>query len=263
MRTNKIILGAFQFKVLAALERAGANKFTIKTVSNLFPESSLSMVRKTLSKLAMKGRIYRIKRGRYYLVPLKEEGWALNNLVLVPEFFPEGYVSFTAAMQYYGWTTQLPSTIHVVTPRFARPRKFRQVQYIPVRVSKKIYNGYLLRKIAGAEVRIALREKLILDCLRHPQYCGGVGEICRAIKLHYKEIKWDSVRYFLDALGNSAVERRLYYCLKLLKFKKTLEKLGAKKFLGYRRLDSSLPTKGKFDSKDGLLVNVDLEEELR
>ncbi len=262
MRTKRISLGGFQFEVLSTLERLGKQKFTVKTVSSLFPGASRSMILKTLSKLAKKGRVYRIKRGNYRLVPLKELGLSFESMALVPDYFDEGYVSFLAAMQYYGWTTQLPSVVHVVTPGFARPAVFQGVKFIPVRISKRFYAGYTTLDLRGVRVEIALKEKLVLDCLSHPEYCNGLGELCKALKYHHRELNWTSMRYFLDRMGNSAVERRLYYCLNFLGLKKIVKLLGKKTFSGYRRLDASLHGKGKFDSKSGLLINVDLNEEM-
>ena len=93
-------LGAFQFELLSTLERNKKRLFNISEVYLLFPNSSKNLVRKTLSKLVGKGRIQRVKRGSYLLVPLREEDYALNELSLVEEYFPGGYVSFLAAMRY-------------------------------------------------------------------------------------------------------------------------------------------------------------------
>jgi len=233
--------------------------FNISEVYLLFPNSSKNLVRKTLSKLVGKGRIQRVKRGSYLLVPLREEDYALNELSLVEEYFPGGYVSFLAAMRYYGWTTQLPATIQVITTKTRKRKKFQNTIYIPVRVPEKKFCGY--EKIGN--VRIATKEKLIIDCFSHPKYCAGVGEICKAIKQDSRSINWKSVRYFLDRAGNSAAERRLVYCLKFLRLKNALKRFEEKKFEGYRLLDPSSPAKGRYDSKCGLRLNVDLEEEMK
>ena len=50
---NKIMLGGFQFEVLSTLERAKKRKFSTSDLYSLFPQASKTMIRKTLSKLAV------------------------------------------------------------------------------------------------------------------------------------------------------------------------------------------------------------------
>ena len=109
-------------------------------------------------------------------------------------------------------------------------------------------------------MRMALKEKAILDCLLHPEYCGGVGEACNALNAGFKELDWKSIEFFLHRMNSSSLERRLRYCLKFIGRKSPLPE---KKFEGYRKLDAFLPSRGGYDSKFGLRINVDLEEETR
>jgi len=106
---------------------------------------------------------------------------------------------------------------------------------------------------------MAQKEKAILDCLLHPEYCGGMGEVCKALKEAYSTLDWKSIAYFLERMGNSAIERRLYFCLNVLRKKNPLPKKG---FAGFRKLDPSLPSRGKYDTRFGLRINVDLAEEM-
>ncbi|HIH20270.1 TPA: hypothetical protein HA244_03300 [Candidatus Micrarchaeota archaeon] len=262
MSTKKIGLGWFQFDVLSALERSGKRKFTVAEVKGLFPSASKSMVLKTLSKLCAKGRIHRLKRGFYLLVPLKEKDFALNELSLAGEYFPEGYVSFLAAMRYYGWTDQLPSTITVVQRKYGRKKEFQGTKYFPFRASEKFFFGFDIVEIAGVKVKLVLKEKMLLDCMAHPELCNGIGEIARALKRHYEELDWKRVGRFAGKMGNSAVERRLRYLLWALGLK-AITLFEGKNFGGYRLLDPSLPKKGRFNSKYGLIVNADVLEEMR
>ncbi|MFA4946232.1 MAG: type IV toxin-antitoxin system AbiEi family antitoxin [Candidatus Micrarchaeia archaeon] len=190
---------------------------------------------------------------------MKEEDYALNELSLAAEYFPEGYISFLAALKYYGWTTQLPVTIQVVTTKSRTKKKFQEITYVPVRISEKKFCGY---QTVG-NIKIATKEKLVIDCFSHPKYCAGLGEICNALRRESRSIKWASVRYFSDRAGNSATERRLTFCLKFLHLKNALKHFEKKKFKGYRLLDPSAPAKGRFDSKYGLRLNVVLDEEMK
>ncbi len=257
--TKGVFLGPFEYSLLAKLERSGTRTFNFKQAVHASPNASLPVLRNTLSKLVAKGRIHRIRKGEYLLVPLKEEDNAMQELALVPRYYPEGYVSFLSALKFHNLTSQLPIVIQVVVTKPARRHVFLGTKYEPVRLSKRYYCGYKTLPVAGGPVKMALKEKAILDCLLHPEHCGGMGEACKAVKEAYGTIDWKSVAYFLDKMGNSAIERRLYFCLKVLRKKSPLPE---KRFAGFRKLDPSLPGRGKYDAKSGLRINVDLIEEM-
>ncbi|MCX6767196.1 MAG: hypothetical protein NTY90_00480 [Candidatus Micrarchaeota archaeon] len=253
-------LGPFEYALLAKLERSGKKFFSFRDALNAVPGASRPVLRNTLSKLVTKGRLHRVRKGEYLLVPLKEEDYAMQELVLASHYYPEGYVSFLSALKFYGLTTQLPVVVQVIVVKPARKHVFQETRYEPVRLSKRYYGGYKTIPIAGGEVKMALKEKAILDCLLHPEYCGGMGEVCKAIREAYKALDWKAIAYFLKKMGNSAVERRLYYCLAFLRKKNPLP---GKKFVGFRKLDPSMPGRGGYGAKFGLRINADLSEEMR
>jgi len=257
--TKRVSLGPFEYSLLAKLERSGTKTFSFKQAVQASPETSRPVLRNTLSKLVAKGRLHRIRKGEYFLVPLKEEDYAMQELALVPRYYPEGYVSFLSALKFHNLTSQLPVVIQVVVSKPARRHVFLGTKYEPIRLSARYYCGYKTLPVSGGQVKMALKEKAILDCLLHPEYCGGIGEVCKAINEAYRTLDWKSVAYFLERMGNSAIERRLHFCLKVLRKKNPLPK---KKFVGSRKLDPSLPGRGKYDSKFGLRINIDLAEEM-
>lgn len=265
-KTRGTFLGPFEYALLAKLERSGVRRFVFNDAAKAFPEVGRQVLRNTLSKLVRKGRLHRIRKGEYLLVLLKEEDYALQEYALASRFYPDGYVSFLSALAFHGLTTQLPVTVQVVVLKPSRKHVFLDVKYEPVRLSKRYHFGFRTIKIAGgSEVKMALKEKAILDCLLHPELCGGVGEICKAIKEAYKTLDWKAMAYFIERMGNSAVERRLYYCLDFLGKKNRLleeNKKKNKKFVGFRKLDSSLPNRGKYNARFGLRLNANLNEEM-
>ncbi|MFH0973243.1 MAG: type IV toxin-antitoxin system AbiEi family antitoxin [Candidatus Micrarchaeota archaeon] len=254
-------MGPFEYALLARLERDGVRRFAFGDAVQAFPDAGRQVLRNTLSKLARKGRLHRIRRGEYLLVPLKEEDYALHELALAAQFYPDGYVSFLSALAFHGLTTQLPTVVQVAVRKPARKHVFLNVKYEPVRVAERFYGGFKTISFGGGKVKMALKEKAILDCLLRPDECGGVGAACKALRESFAELDWSTIDYFLKKMSNSAVERRLYYCIAFLGKKNPLV-LPPKKFVGYRKLDSSKPARGKYDSRYGLRINVDLKEEL-
>lgn len=262
MYIQNISLGRKEVQLLSTLEHDQKSVFSFEDALKVLAGTKRQVVRNILSKLAKKARIERIKKGTYMLVPFSQKAWAEHELSVIPLMAGEYYVSFWSALKYFSMTEQLPRTVFIATRKQKKSRSFQGIEYKFIKLSAKNFGGYEETNIEGRKVRIASREKTVLDCLAHPEYCGGIGEPTKAIKYHWKELNWKKVKEYLKEMKNSAVERRLLYILKTLKITVALRKLKEKKFKGYRQLDPSRSKGGVKEKTAGLQLNVDLGEEI-
>ncbi|MEK6979129.1 MAG: type IV toxin-antitoxin system AbiEi family antitoxin [Candidatus Micrarchaeota archaeon] len=258
MRTKKIMLGSMEFSLLSSLEH---DKLSVFSFSDAYKRASTTrqVVRKVLSRLVKKGRIKRIKKGYYLLIPLRFKEWGEHEFSLVPFLAKEYYISFWSALSFWSLTEQMPRQVYVAVKFHVKDRPFEEVNYKFVKLSKRYFFGFVETEIQGRKINIASKEKAILDGLLHPEYCGGLGEIAKAIRDYHKDIDWKKMKDYLKKMDNSAVERRLYYVLKFLKIKNVL---GNKIFLGVRLLDPNKSKNGRYDYSFGLQINTNLEEEM-
>lgn len=263
MYKKNIKLGEKEIALLSTLEREKKEFFIMEDAANALPSSSRQVIRNMLSNLAHKGRIERIKKGTYLLVPFKQNSWIAHDFAVVPLLAKEYYVGFWSALSFWSMTEQLPITVFVAVRRPKKERRFQNTAFKFITLSEKYFFGYETVTVVNVPVAVSSREKTVLDCLLHPQHCGGIGEAAKAIKEHASELNWQIVRDYLLKMGNSAVERRIRYCLRYLGLKKQLRTLGKKTFEGFRFLDpSAQKEKFTYDKETGLKVNVNLKEEM-
>ena len=176
----------------------------------------------------------------------------------------EYYVSFWTGIFYWGITEQIIRTVYVRILGRKEPIEYSGTRYYFVNTSKKQLYGYIEKR----GVNVATVEKLILDCLKHPEYCGGLSEICKVFYDSDIKINWKKLLSYLKKFNVSAVERRLYFILDYFKLKENVvyKYLSKKKFKGYRLLEPKRSKNtGKYNSKFGLRININpdsLEEEI-
>lgn len=260
MIKQKIMLGRMEVSLLSSLEH---DKKLVFVFSDAFERlnTKRQVVRNVLSRLAKKGRVKRVKKGVYLLVPFRFRDYGQHEFSLLPLLSKECYVSFWSALHYWSMTEQLPRTIYAATAKTVKNRVFEEVKYEFVKLSERYFFGFEKTEIQGTLVNVASKEKTILDCLLHPEFCGGLGEVAKALRDCWKDLNWNKLKRYLNKMGNSAVERRLLYILSYLKLKQPFSVFRKKEYPGFRKLDPNFG-KGEYNRKFGLIINVDLGEEM-
>ncbi len=261
MVTQKVGLSRNEMVLLFTLERETKEVFSTRDALQILKDSSKQVVWNTLYRLLKKKRIIRVERGKYILVPSKagmEGEWAVNNLEFLKSLKHDYYVSFWTGIFYWGITEQIIRTVYVCILGRKKPIENSGTKYCFVKISKKHFYGYLTKR----GVNVASPEKLILDCLNHLEYSGGLSEISKIFYDSEVEINWDNLLVYLKKFNVNAVERRLFFLLDYFNLKENVvyKYLSKKKFTGYRHLDPSRSKNtGKYKSKFGLRININPE----
>lgn len=258
--TRKISLGPHEAKLLFALEKEGRTIFTFDQALRILG-SSRAAARNVIHRLTRKGRMIRVQKGKYVLAPARagiEGDWSENPFLIVPHIIDEYYIGFWTAMSHWGMTEQIPLTIFVATTKRKRPVKYGGQTFSFITLSKAKFFGFTDEPIDGQTFRISTREKTIADALVFPRYCGGMGEVTKAMWTSRKEVKWRRVPDMMKQMGVSVALRRLGYVLRVLRLEPEISNsLARQQWYGFRFLDPSAPKRALAYSKDfGLILNV-------
>ena len=247
-------------RLLLTLEEKELSVFTKDDAKDILKTTD-SSVWHILNGLIHKKRIRRIQRSKYLLIPAKagiEGYWAESPWVVVPHLIDVYYVGFWTAMNYWGMTEQIPYTVFVATTKRKRNLEFGNQRFEFVTLSKKKFFGFVEEKVNKKEsFNISSREKTIVDGLMHPEYCGGIPEVAKAMWYSRDDVNWSSVLEMSDKVELSVVLRRLGYLLNLLEIEKEISrKIKEKSFKGFHFLDSHAIRKRIDYSKEfGLIIN--------
>ena len=138
-----------EIKVVSFLELEEKRFFSCKDVVHFF--KSVNDMRKYVSSLKRKGRVVRINKDKYYLVPIQAQaGWAEHPFIVADEIFNGNgyYIGGKAAAHYWGMIDQLPALIDVFSTKKQGSKailgtkfRFRRVRRLGVFVQRKI-NGH-------------------------------------------------------------------------------------------------------------------------
>ena len=247
--------------LLQQLAKLG-NTFTVNEVIKELeiPQEVLWVL---LHRLEQQGRIERIEKGKYMVIPLgSEKGkYTLNEFTLGTVIVDPCIISYWSALHHHGLTEQIPLTVFIQTTSRKKKQNLKifGIPYKIIRVKPEKIFGTEKLWIDETEVLITNKEKTIIDCLDKPKYAGGIIEVAKA--LQEKSIDLEKIRDYTIKLNNSAVTRRLGYLCDKLEIPIKLDYNEINKYLkkvrNYIPLDPTMPYEGSKDSKWQVIVNWD------
>ncbi len=256
---QSINLGPQENRLLLTLAEKRVSIFNSNTAKYHLQTSDQS-VRHILMNLTRKGRLQRIQRDKYLLVPEKAGSdlyWTESPLVLVSHLIDVYYVGFLTAMNYWGMTEQIPYTVFVITTKRKKSFGFVNQKFKFVTLSKKKFFGFIEQQASETETfNISSKEKTIVDGLTHPEYCGGISEIVKAMWNVKDDVNWSDVLEMSKRVDASIVLRRLGYILNILDIEQEIANELKNTFKGYHFLDPNT-TKARlsYSKEYGLIIN--------
>lgn len=263
MAQNIKNLSKSETRLLSTLSAEGKNVFTFDDAKKVLA-GERSRTKQALYILAEKGWIKNLERGKYLIVPLEgiaRGNWSEEAFVIAANLVDPYTISYWSALNYYGYTEQIPRTIFVQTTK----RKFKaetEVLGIPykfVTVKSHKFFGMTTIWFGNKRVIITDKEKTIADCLDHPEYCGGIVEAAKGLA-NAVDDKTDikKLTQYAKKMNNRAIFKRLGYLAEVLELPVAnyLEQWRKMISPGYVLLDPLSAKTGKFVSRWNIRANI-------
>lgn len=248
-------------RVLSSLSFNGKTIFTLSDIRELAPEP-----KNLLDNLVRKRWILKLRRGVYVIAPLEsgEKGaadYTVHGFVIASFLVSPYYVGYWSALNYHGLTEQTPPSIYVATTKPRNSRTILDTRFVFVTIPESKFSfGMEEVEIEKWKVRISTPEKTVVDCLDHPEHCGGIEEVARAVYFSKDELDFKKVVGFAERIGNNTVIKRLGYIAEALGIEECSKLLSdAKLKSGYSILDPTLPKRGRIKERWKLVVNAPVD----
>ena len=252
--------GLSKREAVALTRLAGQNK-TIVTISDIENSIDISYneAKKVANNLVKKKWLDRLKSGTYLIVPLAagERGeYTEHEFVIASHLAAPMYISYWSALNYHGLTEQVPLTVFGATTERVPEREIHNVSYRFVTLTDAKFFGYTSVAVGSHQVDIATVEKTLTDCADHPEYCGGIIELSKALS-NAENADYETLVEYLLRMNNGAAIKRIVYLADIhgieLPRRTELEDAFT---TGYSKLDPTRGENGHHTSDYRLFVNV-------
>ncbi len=188
-------------ELLEELKRRNILVFNPLNAANILSEDRENTHR-ILSRMESKDIIHRIERGKYISSKAMNEEHIYK---IASHIVEPSYVSLWSGLHYYGYTTQVPRTIHIMV---TEPKKIIQLQSMKIKFVK---TGHFFGYISENDLVIAEPEKLFIDCLLYPDHAGGLSHIRES--LDEAELDGERIVDYALKTNNRSLNSRLGYLL--------------------------------------------------
>lgn len=209
-----------------------------------------------LKTLQHKEFIKRIEKGKYIVLGLEPDRVLSRPNFIGNRIVTPSYVSFWNALNFYGFTEQVPRRITYVSTKRKNDIAFEGYRFKYVRFKPRRFFGYK-REGEDFSFLIADKEKSIVDSLFMPKYAGGMKEIFKSINRAIPEIEKEKLIDYAINMENKSLCARLGYMLKQI----GEEGKELKRYLPESpvKFDPSKERKGETDKEWNIYINLELE----
>ena len=232
---------------------------TTEFAQKLFPDKNKAS--RVLVFLTQKGRLIRIEKGKYILVPIKapNQQWMPNEFLVASLWLGETpyYIGYFTMYNYWGFTDQIPRTIFILNTGKSSKKDIGGIRYEAVKIKKEKYYGVQKIKMEDQEVFISDKERTLVDFAYNP--LGSMRNFEIALQNNLKNINVEKFIKYLAKFPVASVRKRAGFLLEEAGCQKgSLEPL--RKTIGTKRVLTPLDPykksrKGKINKEWKIIVN--------
>ncbi len=241
--------------------------FTLKEALEILSDRNNTTVRKLLSDMTKRGVVMRIKEGLYHRIPYEQQpdqylpNWHLTaEAIAQPK---EYYIGFYSALDIHGLITQPSLVEQTVTHEQIKPKvqQVKNVRFEFITLSEERFFGYKKHWIDDFhKVNCSDLEKTFLDCLYKPDYAGGIAELTKALYKSRAKLQPTKFQDYLKKFNTQVVYKRLGFIVDELGLFQELQTfITGHISSSYAPLDPSLHKHGNYNSKWGIIDNIDFK----
>ena len=264
-------LNAQETYLLNTLSVAGKTVFTTEDAQAV-ANGRVSNLPQLLSGLTRKRWLLRLERGKYLILPLAagmEGQYAVHEFVLASRLVKPYAIAYWSALQFHGFTEQVPQTVTIISPVRRRDMSVEKLGFRGhfVTIAAERFFGVVTMQIDDQPVVVTDPARTVLDCLDRPDLCGGIVEAAKGVLgfAQRPSARPAQLTEYAARLKNQAIIKRLGYLVEQLDLSEQFpetdwptaisawrDNLSA----GFVRLDPRLPPAGPYDRTWRLRLNV-------
>jgi predicted transcriptional regulator of viral defense system len=195
---KRTVLNQTQLEILEQALVVYGSVVTFVDLAALLPDKSDAYKRTLIKSLVDAGWLVRIQRGLYQIAELSSLGsLSISRFAVAQILVPESYVSFEAALQYWGLYDQLPAAVTSVALQQHGPVKVEGMRYRFVKTVSTYFYGWQTVELSQRQVRIAHAEKALIDMVQFHRTSLSLSLVVEKLAENRRQLDLDRLKTLL------------------------------------------------------------------
>jgi predicted transcriptional regulator of viral defense system len=173
-------------------------------------------VRKLVNKLTKNGWLYRIKKGVYSINSLESRGFlGIPAFKIAQVLVSDSYISFESALGYHRMFDQMLIDVISVSLKQHNYKTIQGINYRYVKVKESLFFGWEECSFDGYVVKIATKEKAILDLLAFKRNVYTIDLLLEKMREYKKSLNFHTLQK-LSLQYSKTIQKVIGFLLDLL-----------------------------------------------
>jgi len=189
-------LSSKELEIIEKLIVKHGNIVDLAMIYKILNNKSNQEIKNIVSDLVKKGWLIRIKRGVFVISNIASRGTIEFSQLTVSQIIEsDSYISFEAALQHYGLFDQYLRVITSIGKKKTYVTNFSDWTFKYIKAKKDLFNSYKEFNMDGQLVKIATKEKTILDFLTYRRTIGNIDLVIEKLKNYKNEFDIEQLIY--------------------------------------------------------------------
>lgn len=166
-----------------------------------------------IKRLKKHDLIQEIENGKYLVLGYDKKRILSNPFFIATHLVTPSYVSYWSALNYYGFTEQVPQVTFCATTKQKKPIQLENYTFTYSTIKKEKLYGYTKKTENELQIFIAEPEKALIDSLDIMKNAGGITEAANCINQALDTINKEKLIEYAQQFPNKSMISRLGYLL--------------------------------------------------
>jgi len=206
-KTYTTTLSGKELEIIEKLLAKHGNVVSFDSIYKILEDSkSKQEVKNLVSGLTKKGWLVRIKRGTFVISDISSRGTiGLSQLTIAQIINNDSYISFEAALQHYGLFDQYLRVITSISNKKTYTAKFSDWTFKYIKTKKTEFDWYKEFNLDGRLVKIALKEKTVLDFLIYRRTANNIDLVIEKFRNNKNDF---DIKLLIEMSKNCSITTR-------------------------------------------------------
>jgi predicted transcriptional regulator of viral defense system len=178
--------------------------------------NTLGSIRILLHNCKKSGYVGSVKRGLYYIIPQEssKKNYIVDKYLIASKLSPTAVIAYHSALELHGVAQSAFNRVFILTQQRIQQSKFQGTTFVPIQGNLSFGKTTIIRE--NVSIRVADRERTLIDGIDRLKYAGGLEEYLKSIE-SFPSVNFERIEEYLKKYNKVSLYAKVGFVLSLFK----------------------------------------------